>query len=93
MSANICQNCGLQEALADNLLCQNCSEKKHKYSRVFILIMLIGILGLGYLFLKPFLNEIVMATVLVTIFYPFYLKISVYLKGKQTLAEIGRAHV
>ncbi|MCX6744833.1 MAG: hypothetical protein NTX82_04890, partial [Candidatus Parcubacteria bacterium] len=55
---------------------------KERFSNVFILVMLLAILYLCYLLFRPFLFEIAIAGILVTIFYPVYLKVLFWTRGK-----------
>lgn len=57
-----------------------------KFSNVFLIIILAGILFLCYLLLRPFLIEIVLSAVLVTIFYPLYLKLVYWTRGRISLS-------
>ncbi|PKM88570.1 hypothetical protein CVU83_01545 [Candidatus Falkowbacteria bacterium HGW-Falkowbacteria-2] len=53
------------------------------------LLILVGLVLLGcYFVFRPFLTEIFIAAVLVTIFYPLYLKITKLLRGRQNLAAL-----
>src|SRR3989338_8347741 len=60
-----------------------------KYSQLFLVVLLIGVLYLCFLFLRPFLNEIIISAILVTIFYPAYYKIGVWFKGRMSLAALA----
>ena len=64
------------------------SVAKKDFSNLFLIVILIGILYLCYLLLKPFLTEIIVAAILVTIFYPVYLKLVYWTKGKITLSSL-----
>ncbi len=61
---------------------------KKDFSNIFLIVILIGILYFCYLLFKPFLTEIIIAAILVTIFYPAYLKIVYWTKGKITLSSL-----
>lgn len=53
------------------------------------LILLLGLVIIGcYLVFKPFLTEILVAAILVSIFYSPYLKLTKFLKGRQNLAAL-----
>lgn len=62
------------------------SAEQEKFSNIFLLVILIGILYLSYLLFKPFLKEIIIAGILVTFFYPVYLKLLFWTKGKISLS-------
>lgn len=51
-------------------------------------MLLLVILYLCYLFIRPFLNEILVSAILVTIFYPLYLKLGFWFRGRMSLAAI-----
>lgn len=65
---------------------KNQSNGREKFSNIFLLVILIGSLYLCYLLIKPFLTEIVLAGVLVTIFYPIFLKVVYWTRGKISLS-------
>jgi predicted PurR-regulated permease PerM len=53
------------------------------------LILLIGLVIIGcYFVFKPFLTDILVAAILVSIFYTPYLKLTKFLKGRQNLAAL-----
>ncbi|MGE5425827.1 MAG: hypothetical protein ACM3PZ_02030, partial [Bacillota bacterium] len=53
------------------------------------LLILIGLVLLGcYFVFRPFLTEIFIAAVLVSIFYPIYLRLSKLLRGRHNLAAL-----
>lgn len=56
--------------------------------RLFLLLVLALIVYLCYLVFKPFLDEMVVAAILVTIFYPWYEKIVKFLRGRKVLASL-----
>ncbi|MCX6740681.1 MAG: AI-2E family transporter [Candidatus Parcubacteria bacterium] len=60
---------------------------KESFSNIFLLVILGGILYLCYLLLRPFLYEIIIAGVLVTIFYQAYLKIVFWTRGQLILSS------
>ena len=57
------------------------------FSDIFILVILIGILYFCYLLFKPFITEIIIAGVLVAIFYPAFLKIVYWTRGRLYLSS------
>jgi predicted PurR-regulated permease PerM len=61
---------------------------KQRFSNLFLLAILLGILYLCYLLMRPFLYEIILSGILVTIFYPVYLKIAFWTRGRLTLASL-----
>lgn len=56
------------------------------YSKVFFLLILIGILVIGFLIIKPFIAAIISGTILAYLFYPLYKRI-----GKRIKNENARA--
>lgn len=66
----------------------NHSVAKKDFSNLFLVVILLGILYLCYLLLNPFLTEIVISAILVTIFYPVYLKLVYWTKGRITLSSL-----
>lgn len=61
---------------------------KQKFSNLFLIAVLLGILYLSYLLLKPFLIEIGVSAILVTIFYPWYLKLVYWTKGQINISAL-----
>jgi predicted PurR-regulated permease PerM len=66
----------------------NNSVQQKRFSNTFLLVILIAILYFCYLLFKPFLKEIVIASVLVTIFYPVYLKFVYWSKGRISISSL-----
>ncbi len=56
--------------------------------RLFLLLVLGFIIYLCYLVFKPFLDEMVVAAILVTIFYPWYKKLVAWLRGNRAAASL-----
>lgn len=61
---------------------------QERFSNFFLIAVLIGILYLCFLLLRPFLVEIALAAILVTIFYPLYLKLLLYTRGRISLSAL-----
>jgi len=61
---------------------------RENFSNIFLLIILIAILYFCYLVFKPFIKEIVISGILVTIFYPVYLKILYWTRGRVALSSL-----
>jgi predicted PurR-regulated permease PerM len=61
---------------------------KEGFSNIFLLVILLGILYLCYLLFRPFLYEITIAGILVTIFYPIYLKIVYWTRGRMFFSSL-----
>lgn len=57
-------------------------------SKPFLLLLLALVLMASYLIFKPFLTEILIAAILVSIFYTPYLKLSKFLKGRRNIAAL-----
>jgi predicted PurR-regulated permease PerM len=64
------------------------NNNKENFSNAFLLIIVVGILFLCYLLFKPFIKEIVISGILVTIFYPVYLKILFWTRGNLILSSL-----
>ena len=62
--------------------------KREKFSNIFLLVILLGLMYFCYLILSPFLKEIIVAGILVTIFYPVYLRVIFLLRGHMSLAAL-----
>lgn len=60
--------------------------KKENLSKHFLLILVVLVLVACYLVFKPYLPEILIAAVLVSIFYRLYEKLVRFLKGKRNIA-------
>jgi predicted PurR-regulated permease PerM len=60
--------------------------EKQSISKIFLIVLLIGILYACYLIFKPFLVEIIAAVILVTIFYAPYEWLVKKFKGRKNLA-------
>lgn len=61
---------------------------QERFSNVFLIVILLGILYLCYLLFRPFIYEIVIAGILVTIFYPVYLKIVYWTRGRLVFSSL-----
>jgi predicted PurR-regulated permease PerM len=61
---------------------------KDTFSNLFLLAVLGGVLYLCYLLFVPFIFEILIAGILVTIFYPVYLKIVFWTRGRMILSSV-----
>ena len=61
---------------------------KESFSNIFLLVILLGILYLCYLLFRPFLYEITIAGILVTIFYQVYLKVVFWTRGRLLLSSL-----
>jgi predicted PurR-regulated permease PerM len=61
---------------------------KENFSNIFLLVILLGILYLCYLLFRPFLYEITIAGILVTIFYPIYLKFVFWTRGRMFFSSL-----
>lgn len=57
-------------------------------TKPFLLLLLALVLIASYLVFKPFLTEILIAAILVSIFYTPYLKLTKFLKGRHHLAAL-----
>ncbi len=66
----------------------NHTEEHKRFSNLFLMVILLAILYLSYLLFKPFIKEIVIAGVLVTIFYPVYLKFLFWTKGRTSISAL-----
>jgi len=60
--------------------------KKDNLSRLFLITLLVLVFVACYLVFKPYLSEILIAAVLVSIFYGLYEKLVRFLRGKRNLA-------
>jgi predicted PurR-regulated permease PerM len=61
---------------------------KETFSNFFLIAILCGVLYLCYLLFVPFIYEILIAGILVTIFYPVYLKIVYWTRGRMILSSV-----
>ena len=59
-----------------------------KLTKPFILILVVLVLAGCYLVFRPFLTEIIVAAVVVSVFYTPFLRFSKFLKGRRNLAAI-----
>jgi predicted PurR-regulated permease PerM len=59
---------------------------KKVFSDIFLLALLIGILYLCFVLISPFIKEIIVSGMLVTIFYPLYLKVVYWTRGRLSLS-------
>src|SRR3989344_6816891 len=59
---------------------------KELYSKVFFLLILIGIIVIGFLIVRPFIGAIISGAIIAYLFYPLYKKI-----GKRIKNENARA--
>jgi predicted PurR-regulated permease PerM len=66
----------------------NKAVNKEGFSNIFLIVILLGILYFCYLLFSPFLYEIIIAGILVTIFYPVYLKIVYWTRGRMLLSSV-----
>lgn len=66
----------------------NSSLEHKKFSNIFLMVILLGILYLSYVLFKPFVKEIVISGVLVAIFYPVYMKLLLWTRGRTSLSAI-----
>jgi predicted PurR-regulated permease PerM len=57
-------------------------------TKPFLLLLLALVLVASYLVFRPFLTEILIAAILVSIFYTPYLKLTKFLKGRHNLAAL-----
>lgn len=57
-----------------------------KLTKPFILILVLLVLAGCYLVFKPFLTEIIVAAIMVSVFYTPFLRFSAFLKGRKSLA-------
>jgi predicted PurR-regulated permease PerM len=57
-------------------------------TKPFLLLLLALVLVASYLVFKPFLTEILIAAILVSIFYTPYLKLTKFLKGRHNIAAL-----
>jgi len=63
-------------------------DHKHLASVIFLLIILVLVLLASFFVLRPFLTEIIIAIVLVSIFYPVYNWLLAKLKGRKSIASL-----
>ena len=59
---------------------------KNNLSKPFLIILVVLVLVACYLVFKPYLPEILIAAVLVSIFYGLYEKLVRFLKGRRNIA-------
>lgn len=56
------------------------------FSNIFLLALLAAVVYFSFLIFQPFLQDIIIAGILVTIFYPAYLKLLFWTKGRVSLS-------
>jgi predicted PurR-regulated permease PerM len=59
-----------------------------KFTKSFLILLVLSVLVVAYLIFRPFLTEIFMAAILVTVFYIPFERLSKFLKGRRNLAAI-----
>lgn len=62
--------------------------ERHFISKAFLLFIIVSVLYFCYLVFKPFLGELLIATILVTIFYHPYEQLAKLLRGRRNFASI-----
>lgn len=67
----------------------NTTNSKERFSNIFIMALLLAVLYICYLLFKPFLFEIAIAAILVSIFYPLYLKVLFWTRGRLILSSLA----
>lgn len=61
---------------------------KENFSNIFLIAVILFSLWLCYLLIKPFLYQIIIAGILVSIFYPVYLKVLFWTRGRLALSSL-----
>ncbi|HEC31158.1 MAG TPA: AI-2E family transporter [Deltaproteobacteria bacterium] len=67
---------------------QSSSTRFEKDRKVFFLLIFGFFLYLAYKILEPFLNTIIISILLASLFYPYYTKLLVKVKGRKTIASL-----
>ncbi|MDO8444763.1 MAG: AI-2E family transporter [Deltaproteobacteria bacterium] len=60
-----------------------------KFNNLFVSLAIVVTLYLNYLILKPFLSPILLGVIFSIVFYPVYLKLLKFTKGKKGIASLG----
>ncbi len=66
----------------------NQSTRFERDRKLFFLLIFGFFLYLAYKILEPFLNTIIISILLATLFYPYYTKVLVRVKGRRTIASL-----